>query len=745
MPEAGRLEHASGEEAGRSLPPAEEFSSPGWHGQLNPRYRPTDLEATVQRMMDPGSAEETIHWGRNYLYRTNLETPGEKVPVVVKQFRNQGFRARHRRWRGGSKGLRSWRVARGFEAAGLGTAEPVMLIESEASDGPSFFVTRHLEGVVEARFLLRAANRSREQEEFPGVDFPTFLDACGRALRRMHDSGFFHRDLSIGNVLLRLDRGGRRAVLPEDLYIIDLNRTRWLVGGVGTFDRTRDLCRLSLFRQKDRSRFLAAYWDQELTPFRRFLYELYRRGFLFKIESKKWVRAKTSRLRDWLRPRRAHAHIPSADPEAKAREKIVWDHLSDQPHQHASKMEKLGVRLLDAPSHLRQNAAFLGAAPRIWSRYKELMAGLYQEPVPFDGMGICVRPEPENPGELLAALDDLGVENVLLRLHPWEDDHTQEEELAKELVHRGYDLTFALPQNRDLVRDPARWRAKIEELAEIFVPFGTSFQVGQAVNRSKWGIWRFSEYFELATAAAEILRRHPGVQVLGPAVIDFELQATAALLNLDVDLHFDAVASLLYVDRRGAPENTQLGFDSVGKIVLLKAIAETARNSGPGSWITEVNWPLWEGPHSPAGKSVSVDESTQASYLTRFFLLGLATGAVERIYWWQLVARGYGLMTRLEGSGGLRRRPAFSAMATLAREVGGSRFLRPLVAPEGACLYLFEKENGDRIVAGWCKENELKVKLPGSVSAIVERDGEVKAADFTPEVKVGPAVRFFRF
>lgn len=743
MQEAGRLERASETEAGRSSS-SEDFSIPGWHGQLNSHYRPADLEATIQRMMDPGSAEETVHWGRNYLYRTTLETCGQKVPVVVKQFRNQGIRARLRRWRGGSKGLRSWQVAWGFEAAGLGTAEPMMLIESEANDGPSFFVTRHLDGMVEARYLLRAANLSEEHEEYPGVDFPSFLDSCGRALRRMHDNGFFHRDLSIGNVLLRLDRGGRRAVLPEDLYIIDLNRTRKLAR-VGTIGRTRDLCRLALSRRADRSRFLEAYWGRDTTPFRRSLYELCRQGFLFKIESKKWIRGKTGRLREWLRPRRAHAHIPSADPHATTREKIVWDHLSDQPHQHAGRLEKLGVRLLDAPSHLRQNAAFLAAAPRIWARYKKLEAGLYQEPVPFDGLGICVRPEPENPEELLAALEDLGVKNVLLRLHPWEDDHSHEENLAKELVQRGYDLTLALPQNRDLVRDPVRWRTKVEELAEIFAPLGKHFQVGQAVNRSKWGIWRFSEYFELATVAAEILRRHPGVKVLGPAVIDFELQATAALLNLGVDLRFDAVASLLYVDRRGAPENTQLGFDTVDKVVLLKAIAETARNSGPGSWITEVNWPLWEGPHSPAGKSVSVDESTQASYLSRFFLLGLATGAVERIYWWQLVARGYGLMARRENSGGLRRRAAFSAMATLAREVGGSRFLRPLPAPAGSYLYLFEKESGDRVAVGWCKENGSRVKLPGPASAIVERDGEVSAVESAVDAEIGSAVRFFRF
>lgn len=744
MGEAGRLAGSPSTPEDRWSSSAEDFAVAGWGGQLNTSYRPEDLESSIHHLIDPGAADETVHWGRNYLYRTSLQCKIGRVSVVVKQFRNAGWVAKLRRRRGGSKALRSWRVAWAFEAAGLRTAEPVMLVEAESLEGPSFFVSRHLEGMVEARYLLRAANRSRERREFPEVDFPTFLASCGRVLRKMHDCGFFHRDLSIGNVLVRMDRGGRQAVLPEDLCIIDLNRTRKQTR-VSTVNRTRDLCRLSIFRPEDQNQFLEAYWDHETTPFRRLLYRIYHHGFLFKIESKKWIRSKTRRLREWLRPRRAHVHIPAIDPEATAREKIVWDHLSDQPHQHAGRLEKLAVRLRDAPSHLRQNAAFLAAVPKIWSRYRQLKTSLYTKPVLIDGLGICVRPEPGSPEELLDAVEDLGVKKVLLRLHPWEEEHTHEEELARELSSRGYDLAFALPQNRDLVRDPERWRAKIEELAERFVPYGRNFQVGQAINRSKWGVWRYSEYIELATSASAILRRYPGVRVLGPAVIDFELQATASVLNLDEDLYFDAVASLLYVDRRGAPENTQLGFDTVDKIVLLKAIAESSRNSGPESWITEVNWPLREGPHSPAGKSVSVEESTQADYLSRYYLLGLCTGAVERIYWWQLVARGYGLMSRREDAGRLCRRPAFSALATLAREVEGSHFIERLSAPVGCFLYLFEKGNGDVVVAGWCKGKSARVKLPRIPSALVKRDGEVFALESTPEVEIEPSVRFFRF
>ena len=107
------------------------------------------------------------------------------------------------------------------------------------------------------------------------------------------------------------------------------------------------------------------------------------------------------------------------------------------------------------------------------------------------------------------------------------------------------------------------------------------------------------------------------------------------------------------------------------KVVLLRAIAEVGRNTNGRCWITEVNWPLWEGPHSPAGKAASVDEEAQACYLTRYFLLALGTGLVERVYWWRLVARGYGLVSP-DRDRVLRRRPGYEAFTTLIAELEGA-------------------------------------------------------------------------
>ncbi len=695
----------------------EPFVCPGFRGELAAGHRPADVAAAVARLTDPANATETLHWGRNYLYATRFPgAPGEPE-VVVKQFRNQTLAERLRRRWGGSKAERSWRAALALAAAGVPTPAPVAWIESERADGPSFYVSLRLAGFVEARYYLRARNAGREAAEFPEIDPARLLAHLGGLLRRMHDAGIWHRDVSIGNLLLQATRDGLV------VHLVDLNRAR-LGRRLGALRRSRDLSRLRLLRPSDRAALLAAYWGRRPGPWKRLLYGAGFHGFLLKNSLKEHLR-RPLRLGRGARPaRHPHVHIPAAESGAGVRDRVVWDRLSDQPHQHAGRLERMVVRLADGGDHARSAAAALAAAPRIWRRYRRLRRELYAEPRPWQGIGVAIRPLGGKADERqLAAVEELGVRRLLLRLHPWQEDHRAEEELARRLVAAGCELAFTLPQSRELVRDPGRWRSAVAELGERFRPLGRHFQVGQAVNRSKWGIWRYGEYLELAATACELLRRHPETEVLGPAVIDFEPHATAALLNRRAPgVLFDAVASQLYVDRRGAPENPQLGLDAEGKVVLLKAIAETARNSTGRSWITEFNWPLWEGPHSPAGRDVAVDERTQADYLARYLLLALGTGMVERLYWWQLTARGYGLLD--PGPDGLRRRPAFRALRTLAAELEGRLCLGPLAAAGPARLLRFRDEAGGELVAAWSSGAAAEAELPRPAAGAVSLDGE---------------------
>ena len=714
----------------------EPFAGREIHGEIACVHRPNDVVGEIEDLIDPASATATIHWGRNYLYTADMNSAMGVVPVVVKQFRNQGLRRRlDRRWRG-SKATRSWTVAKELLRTGINTPEPVALVESDQTEGPSYFIARRLDDAHEVRQFFRRINSEPDPEAFPEVDPLPFLERLGGYARGLHDAGIIYRDLSMGNILA-VGEG------PEpELFVVDFNRAR-INQSPGAWRRTRDICRLPVLQTPHREAFLRGYWGA-VPPrwsFKWWFYALSVDGYIAKHAFKNWTRRHKKRGGGDHRGGH-HDHLPPAREGAGKRDLAVWDHLSDQPHQHASRWAKRWIRLCDSPHHVAEVAVVAASAPKIRSRYRQLKRQLHSTPVVFDGIGLCVRPCPENPETHLAAIDELGVEKILLRLHPWEADHDAEEALARELHGLGCDLVFALPQIRELVSDSGRWRGAVEELGERFSPYGKTFQIGQAVNRSKWGIWTPGEYIDLYRTAADVLRRIEGVKLIGPAVIDFEFQATAGFANTTAKgLTFDALASLLYVDRRGAPENRQMGFDTIDKVLLLKAIADTGRNTKGRSWITEVNWPLWEGPHSPAGKTVSVDEQTYADYLVRYDVLALATGAVERIYWWRLIARGYGLIAP-ESDGGLRRRPAWYAMKTLIAELGGATFTGALPSHEGVWLYRFDRE-GESVIAAWSLSEGGRAELPAPASRATGRDGDELPRPDGTAITTGPSPVYY--
>jgi tRNA A-37 threonylcarbamoyl transferase component Bud32 len=714
----------------------EPFAGNGLHGEIARAHLTEDVVSEVQRLIDPSAAVETVYWGRNYLFATEHRGAAGIVPVVVKQFRNQGWRRRLERTLRGSKAERGWRAAKELVRSGILTPEPIALVESDRADGPSFFLARKLENAAEVRHFFRRLNSEPEPGPFPVVEPAVLLERLGGLARSLHEAGIVYRDFSMGNVLA-VERGEEL-----DLYVIDFNRAR-IHQRPGAWRRTRDICRLPVLRREHRASFLKGYWGA-VPPRRSFKWWFYGLSVNAYI-AKHAVKKRLKGLRFWGEHAARgghHDHIPPAREGAGKRDLSVWDHLSDQPHQHAGRWAKRWIRFADSPHHLSELAAVAASGPKIWSRYRELEQALHSQPVSFGGIGICARPYPEDPQAHLEALDDLGVRRVLIRLHPWETDHDDEEALARALHERGYDLVFALPQVRELVADLGRWRAAVAELGERFSPYGRAFQIGQAVNRSKWGLWTRTEYVRLYRTAAEVLRSIDGVELIGPAVIDFELQVTAALANRRTPgLDFDVLGSLLYVDRRGAPENRQLNFDTVDKVLLLKAIAETGRNSTGRSWITEVNWPLWEGPHSPAGKTVSVSEEEQADYLVRFYLLALGSGVVERIYWWRLVARGYGLIAP-EPDGALRRRPAWHAMRTLAAELEGTVFHGPSPTPEGVWIYRFERSDNTVVVA-WSLESGRTAELPGPAARATSRDGAELPVPSGTSVEVNPSPVYY--
>lgn len=416
-----------------------------------------------------------------------------------------------------------------------------------------------------------------------------------------------------------------------------------------------------------------------------------------------------------------------------------WNPYADQPHNVASRKERMKHHLRYAPGYLRMVGLNIQRSLPVLACYRRYRKSMFKRPVwVADPFGVAVSPAGEREGRVIEELKALGVRKTLVRIPSWEAENLEAYgTFLDRLKAEGLDVVLALLQSRRDVRNPRAWAAFLERVFSRFSGVSSGFEVGHAWNRTKWGVWDYREYLRLAAAAVEPARR-AGARILGPAVIDFEFHLYPPVLR---DVAFDVVTSLLYVDRKGAPENRQFGWDLPRKLALLRAVVDVCASPGKALWVTEVNWPLaGTGRYSPAAGRVNVSEEEQAAYLVRYYILCAATGFVGRIYWWQLAAPGYGLMDTRGKQ--WRRRPAFFAMKNLVRHLKNSRFLLRRPHPEA---YVFEFESGKkRVAVGWTRQGKVPCTFEYPVHRVIGCGGETIPFEGN-RVWLSPSPRYVHF
>ncbi|MEW5901419.1 MAG: hypothetical protein AB1715_08170 [Acidobacteriota bacterium] len=419
---------------------------------------------------------------------------------------------------------------------------------------------------------------------------------------------------------------------------------------------------------------------------------------------------------------------------------FAWNEFADQPHNVAPRRERLRHHFKHAGSYLSLAAASSVLAVPVLRKYGRYMKSMHKRPVEI-GTAMAVSCSPAGPqnDQVVESLKAAGVRQTLVRIPSWERDGLRRyEDFIRLLRSEGLEVVCALLQRREDVLNPASWEGFLGDVFAAFSSLCSHFEIGHAWNRTKWGVWDYREYISLAQAAVPFVRKN-GVQLVGPAVIDFEFHLYPPTLRA---VPFDKVSSLLYVDRTGAPENAQFGFSTAKKVALLKAVLDQALAEPRDLWITEVNWPLaGTGEYSPAPGRPSVTEEEQADYLVRYGVICLASGLIERIYWWQLVAPGYGLIDSREGA--WRKRPSYFALRELGRMLESSRFEGK--AGEGRAQVFFFRRGGEEFAVCWTPGGSADYEFKRSPRLIVTRDGEERAAS-SAKIRIGesPQYVFFR-
>jgi len=348
----------------------------------------------------------------------------------------------------------------------------------------------------------------------------------------------------------------------------------------------------------------------------------------------------------------------------------IWDNYSDQPYPLQDKVYKKKMRKSQLPSLLKTFFISLFMIPLSiimtpFVKRKRVISG------DFFSLGIDFEREPD---ETLKMLDELEIKRVLLRIKLWEMDKLP---LLKEfiLLCKDKKITLKILQDREHIEDLELLQKDLETLFISLASHVDMFEIGSTINRAKWGFFSVDEYIAFYQVAYNLKKsKFKDIKLIGSGVIDFEYHFTSHTLFNSQKYYFDGTSSLLYVDRRGAPENIQMGFNTQDKISLLSTMVWLSPRSAHELHITEINWPISNtAPYSPTSENECVSEELYADFMLRYHLLALASQQVDSLSWHQLIASGYGLVDARDG---LRKREAFEVYKYMLITLRDAQFLR---------------------------------------------------------------------
>jgi hypothetical protein len=673
--------------------------------ELTGAYHPPDILARLRdlRTWLESPSARTMGEGRNRHVRIERLLGDDGPVVMVKAFGERSWLHDARDRRRGSKARRTWLAAEHLRKNAVGTPAPIGYLDRWEGGRlrESYYLAAYQDGVQTFRDALITLFHDHPDSE----RFLALLECVAKGVRAMHDAGFVHNDLGNQNILLTPDGPGRW----RNFQVVDLNRGRIRHGPLGLRERARDMSRLALPSHLLQI-FMKMYFHDRPPRNAVRWQELHARLHAWRVRSRSWrhpireARLKQQAARDPLR-----RGYPAP------RDMWIWDERTGQPLHAMLRDER--ARHFPTSRYFRLFGDTVRAAAGVRREYRPLVEGAFRQPVALAGrIGMAIDPSPALRDRELALLAGIGRIPAFVRFYHHETRERRRDrvELVNALHRAGHAVAIALVQDRNAVRNPSAWRDFATDVLEAVAPIVESVEVGHSVNRTKWGIWGLDDVRALYAPVPDLHARYPTVRFIGPAAIDFDYTfVLSALREWPVDIPLSALSYQLYVDRRGAPENPQNGFALVEKLALARAIARSNRLGMDRVIVSEVNWPVARtAPYSPVGPpyvfpwqgptDVGTSEDEYADYMIRYLALALASGLTERVYWWRLVARGFGLVDDSD-SAALRPRPAYPILCAFHTLLGDSTFVSarlPALAGnrQGRYRLAFRREDGETVV-----------------------------------------------
>ena len=660
-----------------------EFSLGGFEKDFSDNQNFLKNDRNVVKILSLGEIETVIK---------SFKTPNFIQGVIYKFFRK-------------SKARRSYENSLHLNKKGIKTPEPIGYIEvfDFFRLKQSYFISRQLD----FDFALNFATEKQSE------DYKVILKSFINFTYDLHKKNIMHLDYVVGNVCIK------KTIKGYEFYLVDLNR---LYKGIITPKKgVRNLAHLS--NDSEINRILADEYTKKLS-------NSFSNAYLYLMKSVE-RKLKRSNLK---RSIKAAFGIP---PKALSSH-YVWDFYNNQPDVLNNKKLKNQISIFAWFANLKILIATLYALVILPLSYIINKRPLEK----IDSFGLCVNidkpmdsQKPINNNELIEMINELSIENILVRI-PLADFENIEKYINFISKLRCKDVLVCILQDREHIEDKKLTEERFQHIFEKLNGVANKFQIGNVINRKKWSFLSVDEYFSFFKIAYDLkINKFSNIKLLGGNIIDFDIPFFARSIFHFRSIYYDGIATQLYVDRRGAPEQKQFGFNTLSKIKTYAALALASTKTSKDLYITEVNWALsGMGKWAPA-KNYLTKESLQARYLIRYYLLMLGSGKVKKCYWHQLVAPGYGLVNNINGK--IIKRDAYHCFKHLISTLDGGIYKKLKRKKNLYCL-IVEKEN-TIIEAIWSsgknasfksKPNQLITDIRGRVietknSPLINISGEV--------------------
>ena len=605
-----------------------------------------------------------------------------------------------------TKAKRSYEYSLLLNQKGIKTPEPLCYIEvfDRFRLRQSYYISRE----INYDFTLEIATQ-KKVEDYKDI-LKSFIDFT----YKLHRKNIMHLDYVVGNICVK------RTDKDYDFFLVDLNRL--YKGAVNSKTGVKNLRRIS--NEPEIIKILAEeYASKSSDSFSDFTNYLMRSVKLNLQRSKLKRFLKNIVAKDLKVPRSSYA----------------WDYYSNQPHVLNNKRLKRKIAFVSWFANLKIvifsiYALFIG--PYFYIKNRKLIEKK------IDSFGLCVNLD--NPvksqklisnDELNEMIDELAVENILVRIPLADFDNIEKYiRFITNLQHKH--VLVCILQDREHIEEKNLTKQRLDYIFSNLCNEVKTFQIGNSINRKKWAFVSIDEYFSFFKIAYDLKNdKYPKIELLGSNIIDFDVPFFARSIFHFKSIFYDGIATQLYVDRRGGPEEKQIGFNTLSKIKAYAALAKASNKTTNDIYITEFNWPLSDMERWSPSEEHLIRESLQSRYLIRYYLLTLASGEVEKCFFHQLVAPGYGLVNNLNGE--VKKRDAYFCFKYMIEILSGGK-TRKFIQEKNICCLIVEKEN-EIIEAIWSSDKNAFFKskssqkifdIRGNVietknSSLVEVTGEV--------------------